>query len=109
MNIKRSKSKAFGASLSSAERKALDKEVKRQLAEYDRKNTLEIDAMVLWVLHEKFGFGRKRLRRFFDEFSDTMDHLIEWYEMDISDQSWLCTHKLKEIGIDVERWNMERQ
>ncbi len=108
MNIKRSGNKAFGASLSSAERKALDKEIKRQLAEYDRKNALEIDAVVLWVLHEKFGFGKKRLRKFFDEFTDTLDSLLEWYAMDASDQSWLCTHKLMKIGVDVEQWNKER-
>ena len=37
--------------MSAAEKKARDMEIQRQLAEYDRKHALEIDAMVLWVLH----------------------------------------------------------
>ncbi len=87
---------------------AMDREIKRQLAEYDRAHALEIDAMVLWVLHDKFGFGKTRLKKFFDEFAGAVDELLEWYEMDTSDQSWICTHKLKEIGVDVEQWDWER-
>ncbi|MCM1524031.1 MAG: hypothetical protein NC120_06195, partial [Ruminococcus sp.] len=66
-------------------------------------------AMVLWVLHEEFGFGKKRLRKFFDRFSVSLDKLIQWYEMDGSDRTWLCSYKLKGIGVDVEEWNGERK
>lgn len=31
------------------------------------------------------------------------------YEMDISDDVWLCTHKLKEIGVDVEDWYRQKE
>lgn len=86
----------------------MNQEIRNQLAEYDRKNELEIDAMVLWVLHEEFGFGLKRLRQFYDAFSSTMDELIDRYVMDDSDQPWLCTYKLKEIGIDLEEWRKEK-
>lgn len=87
----------------------MNQEIRNQLAEYDRKNELEIDAMVLWVLHEEFGFGPKRLRQFYDAFSSTMDILVERYVMDNSDQPWLCTYKLKEIGIDLEEWRKEKK
>lgn len=43
--------------MSAAEKKAMDLEIQRQLAEYDQKHLVEIDAMILWVLHERFGFG----------------------------------------------------
>lgn len=53
----------FGASLTAAEKKAMDLEIQRELAEYDRKHLAEMDALILWVLHEQFGFGAKRLAR----------------------------------------------
>lgn len=95
--------------LTSAQRRAMNQEIRNQLAEYDRKNELEIDAMVLWVLHEEFGFGLKRLRQFYDAFSSVMDKLVERYVMDDSDQPWLCTYKLKEIGIDLDEWRKEKE
>lgn len=94
--------------LSSNQRRAMDEEIKRQLAEYDKANTLEIDSMVLWVLYSEFGFGKKRLRKFFDKFSEELDALVKRYEMNDTDTSWLCTRKLKdEAGIDISEWSME--
>ena len=57
-----------GAKLSKAEQKALDIEVRKAIAEMDDANTREFDAMVLWILHEQFGFGPKRLKKFHDSF-----------------------------------------
>lgn len=92
--------------LSSAERQAMNVEIKRQLAEYDARHATEIDAMVLWILHDKFGFGSKRLRRFHDSFFAAMDELKERYEME-NEEVWLCTRKLKALGIDVDAWASE--
>jgi len=90
MYIKKSGKRIFGASFSNAEKKAMEMEIKRQLAEYDRKHTLEIDAMILWTLHEQFGFGEKRLKRFYDSFARGLNELSGRYELDDSDQAWLC-------------------
>lgn len=84
-------------------------EIQRQLAEYGRRHVLEIDTMVLWVLHEQFDFGAKRLRQFYDSFAPVICSLLKWYEMDDSDKIWLCTHKLAEYGIDLETWYSERK
>ena len=81
MRVKKAGGRIFGGAMSAAEKKAMDLEIQRQLAEYDRKHMVEIDAMILWVLHEQFGFGAKRL--------------------------WLCTQMLKRIGVDVEQWHKE--
>ena len=107
--------------------KALDREIKSQLAEYDRKNMYEVDAMVLWVLYEKFGFGKKRLKQFFDCFNteikalidryqlDDKDDaceikaLIDRYQLDDKDDAWICTRKLKDAGIDIEQWEREAE
>lgn len=106
-NFKRFGSRIYGVQFNAKEKAALDKEIQRQCAEFDQKNQNEIDALILWLLHEKFGFGMKRLRRFYDLFHTEFDALVKRYEMDEDDAVWLCTHKLKEYGLDIEQWNKE--
>lgn len=107
MNIKRNKGRVYGGSMTAAEKKAMDVEIKKQLAEYDRKHTVEIDSMILWILHTEFGFGAKRLRKFFDIFNQSLDDLLDRYTFEEDDQIWLCTYLLKRDGIDVEAWEKE--
>ncbi len=108
MRVKKSSGKVFGATMSSTEKKALDMEIRRQVAEYDRNNAREIDAIVLWVLHTHFGFGPKRLKQFYDNFCSSVNDLLKRYEMDESDRLWLFTYKLKEAGVDLEQWEKEK-
>lgn len=68
----------------------------------------DIDAMVLYTLHVHLGFGKKRLRKFYDAFSAEYDRLIQYYQMP-DDYTWLCKEMLKRIGVDVEAWNRERR
>lgn len=85
----------------------MNMEIQRQLAEYDEKNNQEIDAMVLYILHTQFGWGKKRLRRFYDCFADELKALTDRYLMDDTDTVWLCTRKLKDAGIDISEWSKE--
>ena len=85
----------------------MDKEIKRQLAEYESKHKLELQSLILWQLHEQFGFGEKRLKRFYYNFDKALDNLLNRYKLNDKDAIWLCTLKLKEIGIDIESWNEE--
>ena len=107
MRIKKTGGRIFGGAMSAAEKKAMDLEIQRQLAEYDRKHLIEIDAMILWVLHERFGFGPKRLRQYYDSFRACTNELVERYQMDAGDDIWLCTQMLRRIGVDVEQWHKE--
>lgn len=109
MNVKKAKGKVYGGSLTASEKKAMEIEIKRQLAEYDRKHLMEMDALILWVLHNEFGFGEKRLKRFYDSFADLVDELVEHYALEDSDDIWICTHMLKRHGIDVEKWHKEKE
>ena len=59
-------------------------------------------------LREQLGFGNKRLKKFYDNFSRGIEALIRRYEMEQGDDVWLCTYKLKEIGCDLEKWEKER-
>ena len=104
MRVRKIGNTIIGADLTKAERKALDIEVQKAIAEMDKKNTKEIDAMVLWVLHEQFGFGPERLKRFHDNFIVELRDLVNRYEMPMTDASWLCTRKLERYGIDLDEW-----
>lgn len=108
MLVKKSGGKVFGASLTATEKKAMEMEINRQIAESDRKHMNEIDALVLWQLKEQLGFGQKRLRRFYDGFAPALLELIEHYEMPDA-PAWLCMEMLKQIGVDVEAWSRERR
>lgn len=109
MIVKKARGKVYGATLTAAERKAMNIEIQKQLAEYTRKHALEIDAMFLWYLHEEFGFGLKRLKKVFTGFDPKIEELCKRYEMtDEGDGVWLCTYKLKEMGVNLEEWDKER-
>jgi cupin superfamily acireductone dioxygenase involved in methionine salvage len=108
MQVKKSGKIIFGADFTAEEKKAIDIEIKKQLAEFDKKHEIEIDALILWTLHQEFGFGEKRLKQFYYIFGKAIDELIKRYEFDDSDRIWICTEKLKDYGIDLEEWAKER-
>ena len=81
MRVKKAGSKVFGAVLTAAEKKAMEMEINRQVVEADRRYADDIDAMVLYTLHVHLGFGKKRLREFYDAFSAEHDRLIQYYQM----------------------------
>lgn len=106
MRVKQYKNKIFGADLTAKERLAMNIEINRQIVEVDRKYTNDIDAVMLYTLHVHLGFGKKRLRRFWEAFQEEHKALIEYYQMP-DGGVWLCQRKLKGIGVDVEEWNKE--
>ena len=93
--------------MTSKEKKAMLKEINRQAFEADKKISIDFDSVVLWTLHEDFGFGEKRLKRFWDSFFRERQKLIEYYQLDPGANGWICRKKLKEIGIDIEEWQNE--
>lgn len=109
MILKKRKGRSYGANFTRAEQRGMDAEIRKQMAEHTRKHNNEIDAMILWVLHEHFGWGPKRLKRFHDRFAEYISDLVKKYEMNAEDDVWLCTRKLKDAGIDIEEWNKEEQ
>ena len=104
MQVKKSNGHIFGAALTSAEKKALDMEIRRQFAEYSKKYELEIESMVLLALRDEFGFGEERLKRTHKALSEGIDNLVERYQIEDADAAWLCTYKLKEQGFDITKW-----
>lgn len=107
MVIKKSNGKIFGAVFNKNEQKAIDMEIKNQLAAYDRAHSRELAAMALWNLHRQFGFGPKRLHEFYILFDSSIRELVKRYELDSFEGAWLCTKELREYGIDLEKWENE--
>lgn len=84
--------------------RAIDQEILKKDHEY----AAAIDAMVLLTLHRCFGFGKKRLHRFWVGFQRERDKLLEFYQMENCDYPWLCDRELKKIGVDVDAWGLEK-
>lgn len=108
MEFPRAFGKIYGVKLNKAEQKAMDEEINRQYFELDRKYTRDNDAAILWALHECFGFGEKRLRQFWEFFFKEQARLREHYQTGDNEGN-LCKCKLKEIGVDIDKWHDERE
>lgn len=93
--------------MTSAQRKAMNEEINRQILEHDEAFAMDSDATVLWILHTEFGFGAKRLRRFWNSYFRQHQELREYYQFDVDEVGWLCRYKLKQIGVDIEKWYKE--
>lgn len=108
MRVKKYGGKVFGAELTTAERKAMNIEINRQLVERDKQYAADIDAMVLYTLMAHYGWKKKRLRRFWKAFIEEHKALREFYQMDEpGDNEWLAHRMLKEIGVDINEWYKE--
>ena len=111
MTFKKAFGKIYDVELNAKEQAILDQKVKEAInevmPEYIADAAKEMDAIILWYLHEELGFGEKRLRKFFDEFHIKLDDLMKWYQMGQSDKSFLCGYKLEQYGIDISKWQEE--
>jgi len=85
----------------------IDAEIKKQIVERGNEFGNDLDAIVLYVLHTQYGFGKKRLRKFYDTFISEYDKLVKHYQMP-GDGVFIARLKLKEIGVDVSQWDKER-
>jgi hypothetical protein len=108
MRVKKFNGKPYGVELTAQERKAMNLEINRQIAERDEKYKEDMDAMILYVLLSHYGWKKKRLRKFWKAFIAEHKALREFYQMDNpGDNEWLAHRKLKEIGVDIHQWYKE--
>lgn len=88
-----------------AQKRAILEEVRKQIAENVPKLSADLTALVLWELHEQLGFGKKRLKRFQDNFIPALKALQEYYELPTQDDAhFLSRYKLEQIGYDVKEF-----
>lgn len=100
--------KVIGGTLTNAEQKALEIEMRRQIHEQERQYCNDMDALLLYVVHTHFHKGKKGLRNFYDDYYKELTKLTEYYEMP-KEEVYLARLKLQEIGVDVEAWNREKK
>lgn len=63
-----------------------------------------MDTIYLWTLHNKYGWGLKRLKQFYKDVFVEHLRMREFYEMD---DPYPERYKLKRKGIDIEAWYNE--
>lgn len=63
-----------------------------------------LDTMVLWTLFQCYGWREKRLHDFYLAMAKEHRRMREFYEMD---DLYPERYKLKEKGIDIEKWQEE--
>ena len=107
MRVKKFNGRIFGAELTAAERKAMDIEITRQLIERDEKYKEDIDAMVLYVLMQHYGWKKKRLREFWNAFVAEHKSLMEYCQIEPGENRYVAHWKLKQIGVDIHEWYKE--
>lgn len=97
----------YKVELTPKEQKALDEESRRYILAKHSEFVDDVDYMIMSILHNHFGFGLSRLRRFYDAFHADNDALVKHYEM--SDAGvYIAREKMNKIGCDIEKWNRER-
>lgn len=107
MKFHKCRGQIFKVELTPKEQKAMDEEINRQIVERHREFTDDCDYMIMRILHEHFGFGLTRLRRFYDFFSEDNDALVKHYEMPDAGV-YIARKEMNEIGCNIEKWNSER-
>ena len=90
--------------MTAKERKALRKEIDKQLADNVRNMSSDLTALVLWELHEQERWGKIKLLRFQKRFQPMIKQLQDYYQVRTADDTnFICKHRLKnEVGIDVD-------
>jgi hypothetical protein len=107
MNFKKCNGQIFGVQFHPKEQQAIDEEINRQLLERHKVFADDVDYMIMKILHDHFGFGPARLRRFYDYFMKDNKELVERYEMSDAG-TYIARRDMNKIGVNIEEWNNER-
>lgn len=88
-------------------KKIMQDEISKEVIRVSDQYAKDYDATVLWVLHRMTGWGRIRLKRFWDMYVKEHKRLKDRYSMGRSDIPWICSELLEEIGVDLDKWYEE--
>lgn len=76
MFVKQANGKVFGAQFTKKEQQAIDIEVRKLVADQNDVYNRDLDAVLLFVLRQEFGFGKKRLEQFLMQPSRYLKHIM---------------------------------
>ena len=86
----------------SEQKRALKKQCKHEFFLLLENYNKQVALQVMYILHFKYGFGKKRLRDFFALLKAMQARHIEHYEVRDDDVPDICEIKLREDGIFIE-------
>ena len=98
----RARSKAYNAIPNSGQRRALKKQCKNDFFDLLENYNRQVAAQIMYILHFKFGFGKKRLTDFFKDLKQMQAEQMSRYLIEDEDVPDICEIKLKEVGIDLK-------
>ena len=79
-------------------------QLKAGMIETIKREEKDFLAIIGYTLFEKYGWGKKRITNFLDNMHDGLNELSEWYGMTSTDQAFLCTMKMEELGVDLNKY-----
>jgi hypothetical protein len=76
---------------------------------FNKRYLVSVTAMMLWAVHETYGFGKKRLRRLFKQIVKVNADLEKRYRYDAADDMDFIYQTLlkRDVGIDMDEWYNE--
>lgn len=89
---------------SAAQRRALQQECIKEFDSLLSKFNKQVVLQVLYILRFDFGFGQKRLNKFADRLNEMQIKTIERYEIKDEDVSDICEIKLRDSGINIDKF-----
>lgn len=90
--------------LSKREMLALNGSIREQIGEQISKLKSNIEALVLWQIHEQYGSGAKKLEAFLEGFQPALQELMNFYGVESTEDVELaCVYNLRAIGFDTEK------
>lgn len=93
---------------SSTERKLVDELIRDQIRQQEHRLSLEVDAAWLWQLYERYEWPVEQLHEIYKAMETDHAKIRERYELGPMDGAgWLYVMKLRERGIDLEKWYAE--
>lgn len=93
--------------MSTVSRSAMIREIQRELVEWTDAHSKELDAIYLLKLHQKKGWGKKRLEDYWREIWLEVRELKERYELE--EVGLVAKDQLKRIGVDLDELYKEME
>ena len=95
------------AKLSKEQKLAIRLEVDKTYKERLLQHADKIDAMILWILYDKYNWTRDQLETFYHEYIKYYEELVKYYDLP-DGHEFIAQYNLKEYaGIDIDAWNKE--
>ena len=90
--------------MTNAQMKALQGSIREQIGKSIEKLKSNIEAIVLWELHEQYDLTVEELEAFLDRFQPALKELQDFYDVESTEDTELaCVYNLKSIGFDTEK------